>query len=142
MQHLTYQKLNKLTDRVEYCLSKYPETRDSDIDLFARLCERFYPPFERPLYNWRDLAQAMHIVPSMDHIARLRRAVIMRNKYKKYLPTRFSIAEARKINKEVWTDYAVNNPREIYKEPVNNESNIPFGFDDEGNLINDHRKMI
>jgi len=66
---ISVQKLNTITQRVEYCLERFNETRNSDIDLFARLCENFYPPFERPLYNWRDLAHAMHSVPSLDHIA-------------------------------------------------------------------------
>lgn len=66
MEKITILKLNKLTDRVEYCLKNFQETRNSDIDLFARLCETFYPPFERPLYNWRDLAYAMHL--SLIHI--------------------------------------------------------------------------
>lgn len=99
-------KLNKLTDRVEYCLERYPESRNSDIELFARLCERFYPPFERPLYNWSDLAYAMHQVPSMDHIARMRRKVIERNGYKKYLPTEVGIALHRGIARKVWEQYA------------------------------------
>lgn len=104
---ITSKKLNTIDQRVEYCLENYPETRNSDIELFARLCERFYPPFEKPLYNWRDLAATMHQVPSLDHIARCRRRVIQRNNYKKYLPTVKEIAIARGIQQSVWQDYAM-----------------------------------
>lgn len=105
----TVNKLNTLTKKVEYCLERFTETRNSDIDLFTRLCESFFPPFERPLYSWRDLASAMHRVPNLDHIARARRKVIEINGYKKYLPTDKSIAMARGLNEAVWIDYAKQN---------------------------------
>lgn len=126
---ITLQKLTTLESRVTYCLENFPHTRNSDIDLFASLCENFYPPFERPLYNWRDLAHAMHQVPSLDHIARCRRKAIQKTKYTKYLPTVSTIAEARNISKETWIKYAtthnINEPK---------RSNIPEGYDDEGNI--------
>lgn len=129
---ITTRKLNRLQDRVEYCLEQYEEARNSDIDLFARLCERFYPPFERPLYNWRDLAGAMHQVPSLDHIARVRRKVIEKHKYAKYLPTMKGIALHRGISQKVWQDYARQHG---IKDPAESASNIPFGYDDEGNHL-------
>lgn len=126
---LTVKKLTTLHNKVEYCLDRYPETRNSDIDLFARLCENFYPPFERALHNWRDLASAMHSVPSLDHIARVRRKVIEQHEYKKYLPTERYIAEARGYNKAVWEAYArLNN---IPTASVVSR-NLPIDVDEDG----------
>lgn len=126
---ITKQKLTKLHNQVEFCLERFSETRNSDIDLFARLCENFYPPFERPIYNWRDLAGAMHSVPSLDHIARCRRKVIQYHRYKKYLPTDRYVAERRGYEQTVWEDYArANNiPTAIVQA-----SNIPAGFNADG----------
>lgn len=114
-RRLTVKKLQTLEAKVEHCLERYVEARNSDIDLFAKVCENFYPPFERGLYNWRDLAGAMHQVPSLDHIARCRRKVIQRHQYKKYLPSVHSIAIHRGLNESVWKQYAVQN-----KIPISN----------------------
>lgn len=129
---LTVQKLQTLEHKVEYCLERYTDAKNSDIDLFARVCENFYPPFENALYNWRDLAGAMHAVPSLDHIARCRRKVIRKHKYQKYLPTIKGIALHRGLNEKVWNEYATANniPR-----PELTASNIPEGYDDEGNHL-------
>jgi hypothetical protein len=126
---ITQRKLTTLHHKVDYCLDRFPETRNSDIDLFARLCENFYPPFEHAIYNWRDLAGAMHSVPSLDHIARVRRKVIQENRYLKYLPTDKGIALHRGYSQKVWNEYArLHN----IPEPLT-ERNIPIEFDDEGN---------
>jgi len=121
--------LQTLEQKIQYCLERYIEARNSDIDLFVRLCENFYPPFESAIFTWRDLAGAMHSVPSMDHIARVRRRVISKNHHKKWLPTVKGIAQHRQINEEVWREYAKLND---IKEPY--ASNIPVGYDDEGNI--------
>lgn len=100
------QRLNNLTQRVEYILSKYPNTRNSDLELQAQLCTQFYPPMESPIWNWRDFVSVMRSLPTLDHIARARRKVIQQHKYTKYLPTDPAIAAARKINEDVWLEYA------------------------------------
>lgn len=110
---MTYKKLNTLDERVEFCLERYPTTRNGDITLFATLCNEFYPPFERPLMNWKDLAGAMYSVPDLGSIARARRKVIERNKYKKYLPTIESIARHRGISQVMWRQYALDNPKDV-----------------------------
>jgi hypothetical protein len=128
---VTVHKLQTIHQKVKYCLERYPETRNSDIDLFARLCENFYPPFERPLYGWRDLAGAMHSVPSLDHIARCRRKVIQESNYKKYLPTDEYIALGRGYARNTWKQYAIShNIPELPKA-----SNIPIGYNDDGQYI-------
>lgn len=100
-------KLNTLHARVEYCLERFDETRNSDSTLLIRLAENFYPPLNKYLYSWREVGDALHLLPSLDHIARVRRKVVRENGYKKYLPTDKRIAEARKINETKWKAYAV-----------------------------------
>jgi len=133
MPPITTRKLNKLRDRVEYCLERYPETRNSDIDLFTRLCERFYPPFERPLYNWQDLATTMHQVPSLDHIARLRRKIIQQHDYAKYLPTVRAIALNRGIAEDIWHNYAKENKLPQYDMSMMEKE----AFDEDDNRFHD-----
>lgn len=125
MQELTYKKLNTIMSKVEYCLEKFEDSRNSDIELFARVAENFYPGFERPLYNYRDLAYALHQLPNLDHIARMRRMVIQKHGYKKYLPTDKNIAVFRGISEVIWQDFARANG---IKEPVSIASNVPEGF--------------
>ena len=124
------QKLHTVQKKVEYILDRYTETRNSDIELYARYCENFYPPLERPIYNWREVATTMHSVTAFDHIGRCRRKAIKDSNYTKYLPTVKAIAIARGLNELVWNQYAKEN--NIF-EPI--LSNIPQGFNDEGELI-------
>lgn len=119
---LTVQKLNNLNQRVEFVLERYPETRNSDLELQAQVCIQFYPPFETAIYNWRDFVSVMRSLPSLDHIARARRKVIRRNNYEKYLPTVQEVAMARKYNEEVWREYMA---RENLPTPIKGFSNIP-----------------
>lgn len=136
MAELTYQKLKTLMDKVEYCLDKYKETRDSDIELYARMCENFYPPLERPLYNWRDLAYAMHQVVALESVTSLRRQIIRKHHYTKYLPTSAAIARYRQVNYETWLHFARNNPKDVEAEEAQiKASNIPAGWDEEGNYV-------
>jgi len=121
VQPITVQKLNNLTQRVEFILDRYPETRNSDLELQAQVCIQFYPPFESAIYNWRDFVSVMRSLPTLDFIARARRKVIQKNDYKKYLPTIKEVAIARGINEAVWTEYAQQSdiPR------MNTASNYP-----------------
>ncbi len=125
-------KLQTLEHKVEYCLERYTDAKNSDIDLFARVCENFYPPFESAIYNWRDLAGAMHAVPSLDHIARVRRKIIRKHGYRKYLPTELGIALHRGLNEKVWREYATTNN---ITNPADHASNIPVGYNDDGEYI-------
>ena len=105
----TVQKLNNDQRRVEYILEHYPSTRDSDVELFTMYCMNFYPQFEKPIFNYVDLANVMRNVISYDHVARCRRQAIQDSKYTKWLPTNPEIARRRKINYEVWKKYAIQN---------------------------------
>ena len=102
----TVQKLNNLTQKVEYCLDRYPNTRNSDLELMAKLCESFYPPWESAIYNWRDFVTVMRTLPTLDHIARARRKVVEKSGYTKYMPTIIEVAQPRGYNEEIWREYA------------------------------------
>ena len=117
-QRLTVQKLNNLTQRVEFVLERYPETRNSDLELQAQVCIQFYPPFETAIYNWRDFVSVMRSLPTLDHIARARRKVIQKSDYKKYLPTIREVAIARGINEKIWEEYG-------RQKTISTASNIP-----------------
>lgn len=99
-------KLTTTTGRVEKVLAEYPFTRDSDIELFGKVCELFYPPMERSIHNYRDFTAVLRQLPDMNQISRSRRKVITKHKYKKYLPNSWFVAQARKINQEVYEEYA------------------------------------
>jgi len=103
----TITSIRTLEAKAERMLEKYPEARNSDIVLQALICANFYPPLERPINNWEDFVHTMQRVPSMDHVARVRRKIIEKHGQKKYLPTIESVAKARKLNMEVWKTYAV-----------------------------------
>lgn len=129
---ITTQKLKNVEQKVAYILENYLETRNSDIELFAKYCERFYPPFERPIYNWRDLAGAMYQVTNFDHISRCRRKAIERSNYKKWLPTDKNVAMNRGYSEEVWREYAKEN--NIKVKSTATDSNIPPQYNDDGSL--------
>jgi len=127
----TITSIRTLEAKAERMLEKYPEARNSDIVLQALICANFYPPLERPINNWEDFVHTMQRVPSMDHVARVRRKIIEKHGYKKYLPTRKEVALARKINEETWKTYASAEKLPIYN-PNTATGNVPAGYDDEG----------
>lgn len=66
----------------------------------------------------------MKNVPTLDHIARVRRKVIEANKYKKYLPTNPDVAKARGIAQDVWKEYS----REKQPTGTGSAFNVPEGY--------------
>lgn len=121
----TLHKLNTLTKQVEETLKRVPEARNSDLILQSEVLMRYYPRLERPISNWNELVSVMRTVPSLDYIARTRRAVIRRNDYKKYLPTSAAVAEARKYNMQLWKEYSLAEGLESL-----NGSNYPPNVED------------
>lgn len=117
---VTIKTLNTLTSRIEFILEKYPETRNSDLELMARLCIEFYPKFDRPIYNWGDFVSIMRQLPTLDHVARARRKVIQNHNYTKYLPTSYEVAKARGVNEDQWRAYSRQNASKM-----NISNNIP-----------------
>lgn len=92
--------MKDLKDQVEYCLTKYPETRNSDIKLticvwytFENLETRF------PVGSLKELTNLMLEMPHEDNIKRLRAKF---NEEGKYWPTNWEVAKARRINENEW----------------------------------------
>lgn len=114
-----FESLRTLESQVRHILRSYPETRNSDLKLQAQLVYDFYPALEQPIYDWREIVHAMSHVPSLDHIARVRRKVV--EKYHDYYPTDPKVAKARKVSEDTWKAYmmGLDKPREIIG------SNIP-----------------
>lgn len=128
-KQLTVQKLNNLSQRVEFVLGRYPETRNSDLELQAQVYIQFYPPFETAIYNWQDFVSVMRSLPTLDHIARSRRKVIQSHEYKKYLPTILEVAINRGYAEEIWREYAkqekIPTPEQIQTQLITGDKNIP-----------------
>lgn len=126
--NITSRKLNTLHGQVEYILENIPNTRNSDLSLQAELAQAFYPPLESAITNWKDIVIAMRNVPTLDHIARVRRKVIESNKYEKYLPTNPDVAKARGIEYNVWQDYAKRHNFALEKK-LPSRFNVPKGYE-------------
>jgi len=89
---------------------------------------------ENPINTYKDLIWTMQNLPSLDHVARVRRKIIQKHKYKKYLPNTLAVALARKYNEQTWREYAKENNVHEYN-PNTGTGNIPTGWDDEGNVL-------
>lgn len=92
--------MKDLKDQVEYCLTKYPETRNSDIKLticvwytFENITDRF------PIGSLKELTNLMLEMPREDNIKRIRAQF---NQDGKYWPTDLLVAKARRINETEW----------------------------------------
>lgn len=116
-------KSNKTINQVETILQKYPQTRDDDVLLWSTLVADYYPLPERIPVNWYEVATIIARTPSMDYIAKCRRNIIEKYKFKKFLPTTSSIASFRGIDKVLYERYAKANPSEVEIEPI--VSNYP-----------------
>jgi len=134
----TDNKLNSLPDRVEYILEKDKYSRDNDFHLWGELCQLFYPPFERPIYSYREIAALLSKLPSLNHIARARRIATERTQ--NYYPEHWEVAKDRGMNRKAWLNYARKHdipttPQELtakLQRESAGHSNIPAGYDDEG----------
>lgn len=132
--NITLINIRTLEGKAERMLAKYPSTRDSDLVLQIAICTEFYPPMEAPVKTYKDLIWTMQNLPSLDHVARVRRKIIEKHEYKKYLPNSLDVAKARKVNEQVWKTYAVAEKLPIHN-PNSATGNIPTGWDDEGNVL-------
>lgn len=83
-----------LEKQVEYILSQFPETRESDLKLFIKLVNRF---------AWCDITwsqvEKLLKAPSYTSIIRIRGK--FQNQYKRFLPS----LEVRKFRKQTQSDY-------------------------------------
>lgn len=140
---MEYIKVNTLRGQVEYCLEKFPESRDDDTRLLAEVLANFYPFPDKMLENWYEVAHMIKIAPSLDEIAKKRRDAIEGKIYKKWLPNSYLVAERRGIDKAIYKKYARKNNLPTNKEELDKliqanslymASNIPEGYDRDGNI--------
>lgn len=90
----------KLQDKIEHCLFKYPQTRNSDILLTRAVWHEFhnskiFKVNDRPAIFLEDMMD----LPREDNIKRIRAKI--QNNLHKFLPNSEEVRKQRKIN-EVW----------------------------------------
>lgn len=96
-----------LKSKVEFILSKYPQTRNSDTQLAVKLWHVFYAGsvvYVKDL-GWVLLIEKMLEIPREDHISRVRRKF---QEMDMYLPTSKKVAEKRKLNMKIWREKMQN----------------------------------
>ena len=112
--------LKKLQDKVEYCLSNFPDSRNNDILLSLILWTKFY-----------GVKEYIHVdnfykLPSQDSIKRIRaKFQSPDNKNPQYLPTKISVAIKRGWQEEKWRSYLGYNP-ELRTVSVLNVQQLPI----------------
>lgn len=112
---VTRTQLNTLTKQVEHILATVPSARNNDLELQGSLLMTFFPPLERPIYNWMDYVSVMRSVPTLDYIARARRKVV--SKRLGLMPTNPEIAQARGFSQEQWKQWATSNHNNFATAP-------------------------
>ena len=93
-----------LKEKVEYCLKKYPTTRNDDVALTIDVWWEYHREYLKKIdgeyyVKCKDLKN----LPREDNVKRVR--AIIQNKEHKYLPTSLEVAKKRKINEEAWLNY-------------------------------------
>lgn len=89
--------LRKLKDKVEFCLSKYENARNDDIELTIVVWQEFYRVGDAiALEQLKEL-------PRESAIVRIRASI--QNAEGKYLPTDLKIARKRGIEEVAWQEY-------------------------------------
>ena len=108
--------MKTLVKKVEYVLEKFPETRNSDIELTIKIWDVFYPG--RILKNKRDellvRVRDMFDLPREDNVKRIRARI--QNEENRFLPTDIKVVRARRINEAVWRETMGYKP--VEKDPV------------------------
>ena len=95
--------IRRLKWQVNYCLGKYPKTRNSDIELRHQILRDFYPSRVRELKG----REAVYLedefeLPTQDAVKRVR--AVFQNVEGKYLPTDWKVAKKRGIERAKWED--------------------------------------
>lgn len=101
--------MKTLKAKIEYCLNKYPDTRNSDTKLTNAVWLEFYNDF---LIIAPDGTASIRLLdlyqlPTQDDIKRWRAKF---NSKGKYLPTSLEVFKKRKINEELWRSMLGYNP--------------------------------
>lgn len=90
-------QIQTLKTKVEICLEKFPETRNSDVELTIRVWRVFHK--DKLNANFVHLND-LFALPREDTIKRIRAQI--QNRDQRFLPTAWEVAKKRKINQEVW----------------------------------------
>ena len=102
--------IKMLKDKVEHCLEKYPDTRNSDIALTIAVWHEYYNNNilnidGELLVKLKDLYE----LPREDNIKRIRAK--FQNEKKQYLPTDPIVRKKRRILEDEWrSNLGYNNP--------------------------------
>ena len=94
-----------LKHKVEHCLKKYPETRNSDIKLTNSIWVEYY--YTRLIKDEKgNLAVKLldlYDLPREDNVKRIRAKI--QNEENRLLPTSKKVAKQRRINEDKWRAY-------------------------------------
>jgi hypothetical protein len=90
--------------KIEHCLKKYPDTRNSDVKLTNAVWIEFHNN-KIKLIDGKNYVALMDLydMPRQDDVKRLRAKI--QNEENKYLPTSLEVVKQRKINEEKWRNY-------------------------------------
>jgi len=99
----------KIRDQVEAILRDFPLARNNDTRLWINFLKRYYPRTFDGFGN--IIPDRLFEAPREGHTTRIR--AIIQNKEKKYLPTKWEVAEKRGINEIDWRTYIKNEKPEI-----------------------------
>lgn len=98
----------KLVDKVRYCLQKYPETANSDVQLTLRIIHEYHnshiKQFEGKWWTTTEIQKEIR----EDHVKRIRAKF---NADGLYLPTDEKVLKQRKLLEKVWhNQFSPSNP--------------------------------
>ena len=104
----------KLQDKIEYCLNKYPETRNSDIKLTNAVWIEFHNSkllvVEGAIFTqYAVKLTELYDLPSQDDVKRIRAKI--QNNLHKFLPTSEEVIKQRRIKEKYWhNEMSPSNP--------------------------------
>ena len=90
-----------LKSKIEYCLEKYPETRNSDVKLTNSIWVEYYRDRLKTIDGKAYVALVdLYDMPREDNVKRIRAKI--QNEENRFLPTTLEVVRQRKINEEIW----------------------------------------
>lgn len=91
-----------LKEKIEECLEKYPETRNSDVALTNAIWLEYYKEwlFPAPDGNAAIRLSDLHELPNQDDVKRFRAKI--QNEERRFLPTDPDVIEKRRLNQQAW----------------------------------------
>lgn len=112
-------RIQHLKEKVEYCLEKHPDTRNSDIRLTNSIWVEYYSDKLLKDDKGRYMVRLLDLydLPTEDHVKRIR--AVIQNDEHKFLPTDEKVRRQRKIAEETWREYLGYNPE--MREPYYNQ---------------------